>query len=208
MPTLSSRFDDALLLASEHHRRQMRKETETPYLSHLMAVSALVLENSGTEDEAIAGLLHDAVEDAEDIATLTELRRRISDDFGDVVLDIIEACSDSDASEKAQEHTLSITERLEGWKARKSRYVDHMRTAPGEVLLVSASDKVHNARAIVRDLETVGRRVFQRFRAGEELTIDYYRRLAEVFTTRVVDEPRIDWLAKELHRRVAEMAKG
>jgi len=205
---LSRTYANALAVASEHHRQQKRKGSEIPYLSHLLGVTSLVLENRGNEDEAIAGLLHDAVEDAEDSASLAAIRVLIKAEFGDAVLDIVEACSDSDADEKATERASSAEERMLGWSDRKERYLLHLESAPGPVLLVSASDKVHNARAIVRDLEVVGRDVFSRFNAGEAGTVGYYRRLAEVFAKRKADEPRIAWLADELERLVGEMAAG
>src|ERR1700722_14675423 len=89
---LTERFDAAFLLASELHRSQMRKSSKIPYISHLMAVSGLVLEPGGTEDEAIAGLLHDAVEDQGGPATLTRIRQQ----FGDVVAQLVMALSDTD----------------------------------------------------------------------------------------------------------------
>lgn len=90
---LTERFDEALLHASRHHRQQLRKASQVPYVSHLMSVSALVLEHGGSEDQAIAALLHDAVEDAPagtGGAVLAEIRSR----FGDAVADIVRACSD------------------------------------------------------------------------------------------------------------------
>jgi (p)ppGpp synthase/HD superfamily hydrolase len=202
---LTGRYDRALMLAAAHHRKQTRKGTEIPYLSHLLAVSSLVLENGGSEDEAIAGLLHDAVEDAEDVETLDALRDEIQREFGDAVLEIVEACSDSDARQKRDERALSHEEKMESYYTRKREYIKHLKTAPGPVLIVSVSDKVHNARAIVRDLEIDGRSMFERFNAKEEGTLWYYGRLAEVFASRVADEPRIDWLSQELTRQVEAM---
>ncbi|MDG2241856.1 MAG: HD domain-containing protein, partial [Longimicrobiales bacterium] len=112
---LTGRYDRALMLAAAHHRKQTRKGTEIPYLSHLLAVSSLVLENGGSEDEAIAGLLHDAVEDAEDVETLDALREEIQREFGNAVMEIVEACSDSDAREKKDEQALSYEEKMESY---------------------------------------------------------------------------------------------
>ena len=205
---LTDRYDRALVLAAAHHRKQERKGTKIPYLSHLLAVSSIVLENGGSEDDAIAGLLHDAVEDAEDVETLDAVREEIRRAFGDSVLEIVEACSDSDAREKKDERALSHEEKLQSYYDRKRRYIKHLDIAPGSVLIVSASDKVHNARAIVRDLEIQGRSIFTRFNAGEEGTLWYYTKLADGFAGRVADEPRIAWVSKELSRQVDAMHPG
>jgi hypothetical protein len=111
---LTERFDDAFKLASDLHHTQTRKSSEVPYLSHLMAVSGLVLENGGTEDEAIAGLLHDAVEDQGGQATL----ERIREAFGDVVAELVSALSDTDEIPKPP------------WRARKEEYLRRLETAP------------------------------------------------------------------------------
>ena len=202
---LSTTYEEALILAAELHRTQKRKGSEIPYLSHLMSVSALVLENGGTEEEAIAGLLHDAIEDAKDGPAAERVRAEIGDRFGAEVLSIVEACTDADAGEKAVENAQDIEERRKRWRIRKERYIEHLETAPGPVLLVSACDKVHNARAIVRDVQVGGRGFFRRFLGGEDGTLWYYGALAEVLQKRVQDEARIGWLAEELARQVAMM---
>src|ERR1700691_4097254 len=132
---LTERFDAAFLLASELHRSQMRKSSKIPYISHLLAVAGLVLEHGGTEDEAIARLLHDAVEDQGGQPTLELIRR----EFGEEVADLVFALSDTDVTPKPP------------WRARKEEYLCHLEEAPIRVLRVSAADKLHNVRAIVRD---------------------------------------------------------
>ncbi len=199
---LTSAYDEALVLAAALHRTQRRKGSEVPYLSHLLSVSALVLENGGTQVEAIAALLHDAVEDAGDGPAAERIRREIRGRFGPEVLGIVEACTDADPVERARERAQPVQERRASWRARKERYIEHLERAPGPVLLVAAADKLHNARAIARDLELEGRTVFDRFFGAEEGTLWYYRTLTRVLAARVRDEPRIAWLAVELERVV------
>jgi len=124
------------------------------------------------------------------------------------VLAVVEACTDADAEEKADEREQDEAERYRRWKDRKERYIEHLEHAPGSVLIVSASDKVHNARAIVRDIELTGREVFDRFGPDRKDTLWYYGALADVFERRVADEPRIQWLAGELLRKVEGMQRG
>ncbi len=145
------------------HREQLRKETSIPYITHLMAVASTVGENGGTEDEVIAGLLHDAIEDTE--ATYWTLEKR----FGKEVADIVKACSDTDVTPKP------------AWEKRKKDYIAHIVSAPESVRLVSASDKLHNARAILADLRVLGDTLWRRFNGGREGTLWYYRSLVRAF---------------------------
>jgi len=169
---LTDRFDRALLYATHVHGGQVRKETSIPYITHLLAVAVTVLEYGGSEDMAIAGLLHDAVEDQGGEVRLGDIRNR----FGDRVADIVQSCSDSVAD--------SSTRRKESWRLRKKRYIAHLSTVDQETLLVSLSDKTHNARSILRDLRNpaVGPKVWKRFgRRPKSATLWYYRSLAEAF---------------------------
>jgi GTP pyrophosphokinase len=138
---LTDRFDRALLYATHVHGGQVRKGTSTPYVAHLLAVAATVLEYGGDEDLAIAALLHDSVEDQGGKARLEDVRNR----FGDGVARIVEACSDSIAD-------TGKGERKSHWRERKEAYLAHLRTADEDILWVSLADKVHNARTILRDL--------------------------------------------------------
>ncbi|CAB3806897.1 hypothetical protein LMG28138_05857 [Pararobbsia alpina] len=149
----------------------MRKGTQIPYTSHLLGVASLVLENGGDEEQAIAGLLHDAIEDVGPHVAPT-----ISGMFGDRVLRIVEGCTDGvpDASGHKPD-----------WRTRKETYLAHLERAEPDVLLVSASDKLYNARAIVTDLHTIGRAVFERFTAGEAGTLWYYGELSRIFAERL-----------------------
>jgi (p)ppGpp synthase/HD superfamily hydrolase len=184
------RFGVALRFANELHAPQTRKSTTIPYISHLMGVASLVLEHGGSADEAIAALLHDSVEDqAEDYpGGATALRAYIHDAFGPVVLEIINGCTDADSQPKPP------------WRERKERYVAHLATASSSIRLVSCADKLHNARAILSDLRSIGGDVFARFTAGREGTLWYYRQLADTFTAL---GPSL--LAAELDRTVREI---
>src|SRR3954470_1989487 len=123
MSPTSGRFRDALVYAAELHVDQVRKGSDTPYVAHLLAVTSLVLEHGASEDEAIAALLHDAIEDQGGAATREEIRRR----FGDAVTAIVDGCTDADVIPKPP------------WRARKEAYVAHVRTAPPSVRLVSSA---------------------------------------------------------------------
>lgn len=167
---LTDRIAQALALAVEAHDGQKRKGTQIPYIAHPMGVASIALEHGADEDQAMAALLHDAVEDGG-----IEYAQSIREKFGDRVADIVQGCTDGvpDAS--------GIKE---AWAPRKERYIAHLKDASDDVLLVSGSDKLHNARAIVEDLLSTGAVVFDRFTASQEQTIWYYETLAGVFTQR------------------------
>jgi len=162
---LSSRFEEALILATRLHTNQVRKGARIPYVAHLLAVTALVLEDGGDEYQAIAALLHDAVEDQGGIETLDEIRKH----FGERVAHIVEGCSDSFESPKPP------------WKERKVNYLRHLREADIDVMRVSLADKLHNARSILRDLQQHGDVIWERFKGGKDGTLWYYRSLVDVF---------------------------
>jgi GTP pyrophosphokinase len=183
---LSRRFERALVFAVRLHGGQTRKETQIPYLSHLPGVAAIVMAHGGDEDQAIAALLHDAVEDQGGRKTLERIRRR----FGPAVARIVEGCSDADTVPKPP------------WRERKERYVAHLRTAPRSVLRVSAADKLHNARSIVADLRHHDASLWGRFTGGREGTLWYYRSLVGAYM-----DAGVGPLAEELARVVAEMER-
>jgi (p)ppGpp synthase/HD superfamily hydrolase len=162
---LSDRFTQALILATELHGTQQRKGTSIPYISHPLGVASLVLEHGGNEDEAIAALLHDAVEDQGGAETLARIREQ----FGDRVAAIVAGCTDAQQIPKPP------------WKERKEIYLEHLRHASPSVRLVSASDKLHNARAILTDLHTYGNELWSRFSGGRDGVLWYYRALANTF---------------------------
>jgi (p)ppGpp synthase/HD superfamily hydrolase len=165
---LTRRFDEALVYASDVHRAQRKKGTAVPYVAHLLGVASLVLEDGGDEDQSIAALLHDAVEDQGGAPRLDEIRGR----FGPRVAGIVEACSDSDVIPKPP------------WLARKRAYIRHLRGAPDEVLRVSGADKLYNARAVLADFRVAGDAVFARFTGGKAGTLWYYGCLVNVFSAR------------------------
>ncbi|MEW6322946.1 MAG: HD domain-containing protein [Acidobacteriota bacterium] len=186
---LGDRFDRALALAHRVHRHQVRKGTRVPYMAHLMAVTAITLEYGGDEDQAVAALLHDTLEDTRELAP-SELRAIIRDEFGAGVLLIVEDCTDTDERPKP------------AWWPRKERYLLHVRGASTRSLLVSAADKLHNVQSILRDLPYHGDATFDKFsrEAGKAGTLWYYRALSEVFTERLGGR-----LAAELARAVGEL---
>ncbi len=179
----SSKLAAAAELAFRLHAAQRRKGTAIPYISHLMAVAALVLEHGGDEEQAIAALLHDAIEDCG-----VEHAEVILTRFGPRVAAIVRACTDAEVIPKPP------------WRARKEAYLAHLEGAPAEALLVSACDKLHNARAILADLRAEGASVFDRFTAGREGTLWYYAALAEAFQRLLPGR-----LAGELAREVAAL---
>jgi (p)ppGpp synthase/HD superfamily hydrolase len=178
------KFGEALDYAVRVHRDQRRKGTQVPYVTHLLAVAAIVGENGGTEDEVVAALLHDAPEDQGGRERLEDIRER----FGDEVAGIVAGCTDTYEDPKPP------------WRERKEAYVAHIGHAPEPVRLVSAADILHNARAILADLRVVGDEVWQRFTGGREGTLWYYRALVAAFraagSNAVVEE--LDRVVSEL----------
>lgn len=184
---LSRRFEQAFQLAFELHQtkgKQGRKGKDTPYVSHLMAVAALVLEFGGTEDEAIAALLHDAVEDQGGPETLRTIEQR----FGPKVAEIVADCSDCEGEPKPE------------WRERKSKYIAHLPYVAPSSRIVSLADKIHNAGTIVRDVREHGISTLDRFNGKREGTLWYYDALARTFLEQKPDE-----MAKELDRIVNEL---
>jgi len=187
---LTRRFHDALVYAARLHARQLRKGTQVPYVAHLLATASIALEHGATEDEAIAALLHDAVEDQGGQKTLSAIRRR----FGDAVADIVMGCSDSCPPTRRTPKP--------PWRARKEAHLSHLRRASRSVRLVAASDKLHNARSIVADLRETGKSAWARFNAGPDEQLWYYDALVDTFSRK---GPRR--LAGELRLVVDEMRR-
>jgi len=176
---LSTRFEEALVFAVHLHSRQKRKGTKVPYASHLLSVTALVLEDGGSEDEAIAALLHDSVEDQGGMMVLGQIRKK----FGPKVAEIVLSCSDSTTLIKAP------------WQQRKENYLSHLQTATPEAVRVSLADKLHNARSILRDLGQDGDDVWKRFTGGRDGSLWYYRSLVEIFQE-VSPSPMVEELSQ------------
>ena len=175
---LGPRFEDALAYAARVHADHTRKQSGVPYVSHLLSVCALVLEDGGDEDEAVAALLHDAVEDRGGAERLADIERR----FGPRVAAIVDACSDTDQDPKPP------------WRQRKEAYLRHLAEpdTPVSVLRVATADKLHNARSVLADRLEVGDAVWDRFNAGRDDQLWYYRSLVEIlrnrFPGRMTDE--------------------
>jgi (p)ppGpp synthase/HD superfamily hydrolase len=163
---LTSAYQDALALAIQLHGNQARKGTGVPYLSHLLAVSATVLEYGGSEEEAIAALLHDSVEDAGGDAT----RKRIAEQFGEKVARIVDACSDDSPPAGHKKRP---------WRIRKNHHIEQLKKASPEALRITAADKLHNARSLMADYRQIGDAVWERFNAEPEDILWYYRAVTE-----------------------------
>lgn len=188
---LSSRYDEALAYASEHHRKQLRKGSRVPYLTHLMSVSALVLEHGGSEDQAIAGLLHDAVEDAPKGTggtVLTEIRER----FGEDVADIVRACSDGLDADGNRRGT---------WAERKRPYVAGLSDKPLDALLVTAADKTHNGLCIAADVRRYGQDFWKTFNASRDELLWYYTSVEQAVAQRLPGHS----ITVALHRAVDDL---
>ncbi len=163
-------LSDAVAFALDIHADQTRKGADTPYIGHLLGVASIVLDHGGDEEQAIAGMLHDAIEDQG-----LQQEAAIAEKFGPRVARIVRACTDADTTPKPP------------WRARKEAYIAHLEGADTDALLVSAADKLHNARTILTDLRTHGLAVFDRFTGRQDGTIWYYQALAEVFERRIPD---------------------
>ena len=167
----TARFESALVYAHQVHQNQRRKGTGIPYIAHILGVAALAMEYGANEDEAIGALLHDAAEDGGGEATLAEIRAR----FGDAVADIVLGCSDSlveDPEDKLP------------WRERKENYLAHLEKASPSVCLVSAADKLHNVRSIMRDYHEHGEEIWNRFQGRRDGTLWYYETVADMLMRR------------------------
>ena len=182
----SSRLIEALGVAARLHEAQLRKGSGVPYLSHLLGTCSIALEYGADEDEAIAALLHDAIEDVEPV----ERARAAVAAFGERVLHIVEGCTDTDEHPKPP------------WRARKQAYIDHLADADASILLVSAADKLHNARSVSADLRRHGSTTWERFTGGRDGSLWYYRALVTAFRANPLHHAD---LVEELDRAVQEM---
>lgn len=181
---LTDRFTRAVDYARILHIER-RKGTDIPYMAHLLGVAALVMSEAGhvkfpvTEDMIIAALLHDAVEDHGGEPRLADIRAN----FGAHVAKMVEGLSDSLSEDP---------NRKDEWSGRKARYLEHLRSESREVQLISAADKLHNARAIVEDYRVIGAEVWKRFKRGRDEQLKYFDELLKIFRksggNRIVDE--------------------
>ena len=181
---LSRHFEKALIYATRIHGGQLRKKTRIPYIAHILGVAAIAMEYGANETEAIAALLHDAVEDCGGAKRLRDIERK----FGKKVARIVDGCTDTDRTPKPP------------WLERKKAYIAHVRQAPMPTKLVSASDKLHNVRAILMDYRKEGERLWSRFNGGKHGALWYYRALVNAFTGK-----RIEPLVQELNRTLTQL---
>ncbi|MEA5537328.1 HD domain-containing protein [Crocosphaera sp. XPORK-15E] len=190
---LTPRFEQAFVYVAQLHRYQCRKGKNIPYLSHLLSVCALVLEAGGDEDEAIAALLHDAIEDQGG----QKIRLEIRDKFGDRVCQIVDECTDTDQSPKPP------------WKARKLQYIKHFRTASLSGQRVSLADKLHNARSTLRDKQEIGDEIWTLFKGGKEGTLWFYHEIihaaVETESSYSNSEKPFGFLLEELEQVVRQL---
>ncbi len=199
--TVVYRFEGHLVALAQHHRRQIavqvievgqkQKRVAPENLEAAACVAGLVLESGGDEDLAIAGLLHDAVEDAKGM-TGEQMSDLIRSEFGDRVADIVEGCSDAKSSPGGNKPP---------WKSRKEAYIKHLRSASDDVLRVSIADKVHNARSIATDQDRFGAELWKRFSSSSEESRWYYTSLRDVYKERISDS----YLIKELDIAIARI---
>lgn len=183
---LTQRFVEALGYAAELHQYQRRKGKGQPYVGHLLGVAAIVIQHGGGEDQVIAALLHDAVEDQGGIPRLDEIREK----FGDEVARIVDGCTDSYEARGEKR----------SWTERKRAYIARVAKEAADVRLVSAADKLANAREILSDYRAEGDQVFERFQGRKQGTLGYYRQLVDVF-----HKAGSSTLVEELDRVVSEL---
>lgn len=188
---LSDRFSQALVFAEKHHRSQMRKASTVPYISHVLAVSALVLEFGGDEDQACAALLHDVVEDCG--VTLQEIEQK----FGSRVAKIV-----SDNSDWTGQGTKP------SWEERKKGFITRLQDGrvSEDSLLVIAADKLHNARTLARDLNNVGESAWKKFNASPERIRWYYKEILSALASRKTQiKPESHYILIELRETILNL---
>ncbi len=191
--SLSDRFTKALVYAANLHADQRRKISGAPYVSHLLRVAGIALAAGAGEDEAIAALLHDAIEDQGGAKTREEIRRR----FGDRVVRIVDGCTDTDQHPKPP------------WRSRKEAYLARLKNASASVRLVSASDKLDNARSILASYRRLGASLWDRFSGGRDGVLWHYRSVVEILkqagSSPLVEE--LDRVVSEIERTAARDVK-
>ena len=187
---LSKRFHNAFVLASLLHGNQRRKGSGTPYIAHLMAVCSLVLEAGGSENQGIAALLHDAVEDQGGAPMLNAIR----EEFGDEVAAIVAGCTDTDEQHKPS------------WRPRKERFLARVPDMPYDVRLVVTADKLHNVRSILADYRQHGEELWPRFTGDKEGTLWNYATMTRLLMENLESgETQLRSMTEELQRTVAEL---
>ncbi len=185
---LTPRFEKALVFTHRHHLLQKRKKTKIPYISHLLCVASVVLENGGDEDMAIAGLLHDAIEDCPDSVTPAKIRSEINKKFGEKVLTIVESCTDTDETPKPP------------WMERKKKFIETLPTLSREAWSIIAADKLCNVRSLILSYRKSGEGVWKRFSGTKDQILWYYRSVTDALRQSLPGD-----LVETLNSTVAEM---
>jgi (p)ppGpp synthase/HD superfamily hydrolase len=185
-PRLGRRFEEAFALANRLHQDHVRKASQIPYISHLLSVTALVLQDGGDEDEAIAALLHDAVEDQGGEQTLALIREK----FGDKVAKIVYECSDSFTTPKPP------------WQKRKEEHIARLKNASPSAHRVMLADKLHNARALLRELRAKGDKAWELSKGGQKGMLWYFHTIHET-----LGETNRGYLWQELERVIEEIER-
>jgi len=180
----TDRFTSAIDYA-RHLHIERRKGTNIPFMAHLLGVASLVVGEAGqvpfpvTEEMVIAALLHDAVEDHGGLPRLEDIKCN----FGPEVARMVEGLSDSFEEDSSQKKS---------WEERKQTYIFRLKDEPANIRLISAADKLYNARTVLDEYRAVGSKVWDRFKRGRDPQIWYFRELLRVFksagTNRVVEE--------------------
>lgn len=169
---LSPKFEKALSFATQLHATQYRKGSKAPFITHLLSVCAIILEDGGTEDEAIAGLLHDAVEDQGGLKTLEAIKNT----FGERIAQIVLECSETHLSPKPP------------WKERKVQSLAKMKQISDSAIRVVLADKVHNSQSLIREHQKYGTIIWNNFKAGREGTVWYFNQVCAVLNERTNSE--------------------
>lgn len=184
---LTPRYFEAVAYAARLHAGQVQTGTTVPYISHLLGVSALVIEALGDEDQAIAALLHDVVEDCGGAPRLVEIEQM----FGPRVSLIVRACSDSVVADPAEKPP---------WRGRKEDYIRHLQDVSSDVILVSCADKLHNARSIWTDVQRDGVEYMEQFNGPRSDIAWYYTSLLAAFEDRGAPADLLIPLREVVHR--------
>jgi len=187
---LSNRFTEALVWATQLHADQRRRISGEPYVAHLLRVTGIVLEHGGSEDDAIAALLHDAVEDQGGAEAREAIRRR----FGEQVARVVDECSDTDQTPKPP------------WRERKNAYLAHLPVASSGARLVAAADKLDNVRSLLMNLRAEGRQVWKHFKGGRDGSLWYHREVVRALGQAPQDTGAV-LLIQELDRQVGHLER-
>ena len=182
---MSERFAEAVAVANELHGGQVRKGTKIPYISHLLIVAGTVLQNGGDEDEAIAAVLHDTVEDCGGKPVMEKIRQR----FGEKIAGLVDGCSETYIQPKPP------------WRERKELYIENIKSAGPSVRLISCADKLHNAASILSEYRKVGEKVWDRFNADKSETLWFYSAMVDALRGAGEDRP----ILKELEATVKDL---